>query len=126
MSNSLSQVVTDNVLPFSGEELDVEIALKRYLRRCEVAFEAAKADEEHAFLNSLIVRLHIKAFKIADSSPLRTVKQLKLLLKEICVKPLDLDSINAKVRRMRQRQGKPCTCLLGGLKFRGVTHKVVC
>ena len=35
MSNSVSQRVRDNVLPFSVEELDVEIALKRYLRGCK-------------------------------------------------------------------------------------------
>ena len=100
MNNSVSQPVRDNVPPFSEEELDVEIALKRYLRGCEVAFEGGKADEEQAYLNCLIVRLQDKAFEIADSTLLKTVKQLKLLLKEIYLKPRDLDNIIDEVSGM--------------------------
>ena len=58
MSKSVLQRVRENVPPFSREELEVETALKRYLRRCDIALEGSKADQEPAFVNSLIVRLY--------------------------------------------------------------------
>ena len=45
MSNIVSQRVRDNVPSFSGEELEVETVLKRYLRGCEVALEGSKTNE---------------------------------------------------------------------------------
>ena len=98
MIGSVSQRIRYNVPPFSGEELDVEIALKRYLKRCEVALEGSRPDEEQAFLKFLIIRLHGKASEIADATPLKTVKQLKELLRDLHLKPRDLDSINDEVR----------------------------
>ena len=80
MSNSVSQRVRDNMPPFSGNELEVETALKRYLRGYDIVLEGSKAYEEPAFVNSLIFRLHDRAFEIADAIPLKTVKQLTDLL----------------------------------------------
>ena len=61
----------------------------------KLAFEGSRPNEEQAFLNSLIVRLHGKAFEIADITSLKSVKQLKL--KQL--------NVNDKVRGMRQRRG---------------------
>ena len=83
VNSTVSQRVRDNVAPFSGEELDVEIALKRYLRECDLALEGSRPEEEKIFLNSLIVRLHGKAFELADSTPIKPIGQQKDLLGEL-------------------------------------------
>ena len=106
MNNSVCQRVRDNVPSFSEEELDVRIALKRYLRGCDLALEGYRPEEEQTFLNSLIVRLHGKTFEVDDSTPLKTLGQLKDLLGELYFKQRDLDSINDEVREMRQRRGE--------------------
>ena len=55
-------------------------------------------------MNSFIVRLHGKAFEVANSTPLKTIKQLKDLLRKLYLKQRDLDSINHEVRGVRQRR----------------------
>ena len=82
------------------------MALKRYLRGCDIALEGSNADEEPVFVNSLIVRLHGRAFEIADAIPLKTVKQLADLLRELYVKPKDLDTITDEIRETYQRRGE--------------------
>ena len=106
MNTSVSQRVRDNVPPFSGEEVDVETALKRYLRGCEISREGARPEEESAFVNSLLVRLHGKAFEVAESVPLDSVKQLTELLRDLYLKPKDLDTITDEVRETHQRRGE--------------------
>ena len=86
--------------------MEVYTALKRYLRGCEIALEGSKADEEPVFVNSLIVRLHGRAFEMADVIPLKTVKQQTDFLRELYLKPKDLDTITDEIRKTYQRRGE--------------------
>ena len=99
MSNSVCQRVGDSVPPFSGEELLIDNVLKMYLRGWDIAVEGSKAEEEPAVANSLIDRLYGRTFEIAVAIPFKTVKQLPDLLRELYLKPKDLDIITDEIQK---------------------------